>query len=92
MIPFVREADPTFANAHIARGQRLINHPLPRRDLVDHLALTFGNSPAGKDGALALISQLLDHSVNTWNQGFMDKLYSGTNPVGSRLGLSSSVA
>lgn len=26
--------------------------------------------------------QILDRSVVTWNQGFMDKLYASTNPVG----------
>lgn len=25
---------------------------------------------------------ILDHSVVTWNRGFMDKLYASTNPVG----------
>lgn len=28
------------------------------------------------------ISQILNYSVNTWDQGFMDKLYSSTNAVG----------
>lgn len=29
-----------------------------------------------------VISQILNYSVNTWDQGFMDKLYSSTNAVG----------
>ncbi|KAK7745873.1 Glutamate decarboxylase 2 [Cytospora paraplurivora] len=36
----------------------------------------------GKDGLTAAISQILDYSVNTWDQGFLDKLYSSTNAVG----------
>jgi len=29
-----------------------------------------------------LLQNILRYSVNTWNPGFMDKLYAGTNPVG----------
>lgn len=36
----------------------------------------------GKDGLLAAISQILTYSVNTWDQGFLDKLYSSPTPVG----------
>jgi len=35
----------------------------------------------GKDGVLELTQQILDYSVNTWDQGFMDKLYGSTNAV-----------
>jgi glutamate/tyrosine decarboxylase-like PLP-dependent enzyme len=36
----------------------------------------------GKDGLLQIVQQILKYSVNTWDQGFMDKLYSTTNAVG----------
>ena len=35
----------------------------------------------GKDGLLETIEQVLKYSVNTWDQGFMDKLYASTNAV-----------
>lgn len=35
----------------------------------------------GKDGLLELVQKTLDYSVNTWDQGFMDKLYNSTNAV-----------
>lgn len=35
----------------------------------------------GLDRLVAQIDQVLRYSVNTWDQGFMDKLYSATNPV-----------
>jgi glutamate decarboxylase len=35
----------------------------------------------GKDGLLATVEQVLKYSVNTWDQGFLDKLYSSTNAV-----------
>lgn len=37
----------------------------------------------GKDGLLETVEQLLKYSVNTWDQGFLDKLYAGTNAVRS---------
>jgi glutamate decarboxylase len=36
----------------------------------------------GKDGLLKTIADILEHSVNTWDQGFLDKLYASTNAVG----------
>jgi hypothetical protein len=35
----------------------------------------------GKEGLLAAVDQVLKYSVNTWDQGFLDKLYSSTNAV-----------
>lgn len=39
-------------------------------------------SGQGKDGLIAAAQQLLKFSVNTWDQGFLDKLYASTTPVG----------
>lgn len=36
----------------------------------------------GKEGLLATVEQVLKYSVNTWDQGFLDKLYASTNAVG----------
>lgn len=33
-------------------------------------------------GLIPLIQNILSYSVNTWNPGFLDKLYASTNPVG----------
>jgi glutamate decarboxylase len=35
----------------------------------------------GKDGLLETVEQILKYSVNTWDQGFLDKLYASTNAV-----------
>jgi len=37
----------------------------------------------GKDGLLELVEKVLKYSVNTWDQGFLDKLYASTNAVGN---------
>lgn len=31
---------------------------------------------------MKLVSSVLKYSVNTWDQGFLDKLYASTNAVG----------
>jgi glutamate decarboxylase len=36
----------------------------------------------GRDGVLDVVRHLLKYSVNTWDQGFLDKLYGSTNAVG----------
>lgn len=36
----------------------------------------------GKDGLLDVVARVLRYSVNTWDQGFLDKLYASTNAVG----------
>jgi glutamate decarboxylase len=35
----------------------------------------------GKEGLLNTVEQVLKYSVNTWDQGFLDKLYASTNAV-----------
>jgi glutamate decarboxylase len=35
----------------------------------------------GKEGLLATVEEVLKYSVNTWDQGFLDKLYASTNAV-----------
>ena len=35
----------------------------------------------GQDGLLKMLEKILRYSVNTWNEGFMDKLYASTNAV-----------
>ena len=35
----------------------------------------------GKEGLLDSIQKILQYSVNTWEQGFMDKLFASNTPV-----------
>jgi len=46
------------------------------------LELPFSVDGKGKDGLLRTIKEIQKYSVNTWSQGFLDKLYASTNPVG----------
>lgn len=35
----------------------------------------------GAQGLLEVVEKVLKYSVNTWSEGFLDKLYGGTNAV-----------
>jgi glutamate decarboxylase len=50
--------------------------------VTQHLRLVLAEESQGKEGLMRLIDRILETSLNTWNQGFMHKLYAGTNPVG----------
>lgn len=39
----------------------------------------------GQGGLLKMLEKVLKYSVNTWNEGFMDKLYASTNAVSNHL-------
>lgn len=96
IIPFISRADdnasfrasgrapPSTTGTPSEPGNALIHGDiLAPTDLHRHLQdmLPTGEG-LGKDGLTAVISQILNHSVNTWDQGFMDKLYASTNAVG----------
>ncbi|KXJ90776.1 glutamate decarboxylase-like protein [Microdochium bolleyi] len=88
LVDFIRTADESAP----ARAQGLppnagevntLVQSLKPDELVTKLAFSLPPSEGrGRDGLLETISSVLKYSVNTWDQGFMDKLYSSTNPVG----------
>lgn len=43
--------------------------------------LSINKEAGGKDGLVGIVEKVLKYSVNTWDQGFMDKLYASTNAV-----------
>lgn len=45
------------------------------------MKLSLPGQGQGKEGLLEAIQQVLQYSVNTWDQGFLDKLYASTNAV-----------
>jgi glutamate decarboxylase len=74
IIPFIRLADEDAATKHTGHSPRttLVEHHKPEK-LVKLVK--------GKDGLLETVEQVLKYSVNTWDQGFLDKLYASTNAV-----------
>ncbi|KAI1080385.1 glutamate decarboxylase, partial [Whalleya microplaca] len=87
IVPFIRAADgaaPSRARGQIAARERnvLVDAHAPE-ELAKKLLLSLpGGEGRGKEGLLEAVQSVLKYSVNTWDQGFMDKLYSSTNAVG----------
>ncbi|TQV92672.1 hypothetical protein V2A60_009142 [Cordyceps javanica] len=91
VVPYVKAADDNAAKKHTGRLPRdaagrpynVLVEALPPKALVERMgfALPAGEG-AGRDGLLDTIQDLLRYSVNTWDQGWMDKLTASTNPVG----------
>ena len=89
IIPFIRAADRDAPNKATGHGLP-VEGSAPRTALVEHhppkeleplLKLQLPEDGEGKDGLLQVIQRVLQYSVNTWDQGFMDKLYASTNAV-----------
>jgi glutamate decarboxylase len=94
IIPFIRSADE--ASIERSTGQPVLDvngrhrsvlvDARPPEQLIDTLAFSLPEQDGlGKDGLLASIKSILSYSVNTWDQGFLDKLYSSTNAVSALL-------
>ncbi|EMR85806.1 putative glutamate decarboxylase protein [Botrytis cinerea BcDW1] len=89
IIPFIRSADEDATTKHTGHGKAIPGGG-PRTTLLEHhkpeklLQLLDFNLPIngrGKHGLLSTVEQVLKYSVNTWDQGFLDKLYASTNAV-----------
>lgn len=90
IIPFIKSADEDAATKSSGHGL-IVPGGGPRTSLVElHkpeklvklMDLDLPSKGAGKEGLLAAVQQVLKYSVNTWDQGFLDKLYASTNAVG----------
>lgn len=90
IIPFIQQADEAAAlralgtsSAPSSTNALIRGDLLPPAQLQAHLRDVLPSAEGtGKDGLLEAISQVLTYSVNTWDQGFLDKLYSSPTPVG----------
>ncbi|KAH6721490.1 pyridoxal phosphate-dependent transferase [Leptodontidium sp. 2 PMI_412] len=90
IIPFIRSADEDATSIHTGHGlaipgggprTALIEHHRPEK-LAQLMSVDLPGNGKGKEGLLATVEQVLQYSVNTWDQGFLDKLYASTNAVG----------
>ena len=100
VVPWIRAADDelSFSSATGSSSQEngtqpsngadsvpvLLDHQSPQ-ELRDLLALNLRDDAGGKDALLGMVQTVLKYSVNTWSQGFLDKLYASTNAVRERL-------
>ncbi|KAI9750891.1 MAG: hypothetical protein M4579_006267 [Chaenotheca gracillima] len=90
LIPFIREADEDAAVKEKGHGlatkgggprTTLVEHHPPQK-LAQLLDVQLPDAGQGKDGLLDVLQEILKYSVNTWDLGFLDKLYASTNAVG----------
>ncbi|PBP25216.1 hypothetical protein BUE80_DR003685 [Diplocarpon rosae] len=90
IVPFIRSADEDAATKHTGHGLAIPGGG-PRTVLVEYhkpeklnsiMNFDLPGNGKGKEGLLATVEQVLQYSVNTWDQGFLDKLYASTNAVG----------
>ncbi|KAL3426359.1 hypothetical protein PVAG01_03150 [Phlyctema vagabunda] len=90
IIPFIRAADEDAVSKSSGHGlaipgggprTSLVEHHKPEK-LVKLMNFDLPGDARGKEGLLETVEQVLKYSVNTWDQGFLDKLYGSTNAVG----------
>jgi glutamate decarboxylase len=87
--PFIKSADDTLVSRASGKiqpsdssGSRIaLVEAHPPEELKKLLDLKLPQTGGGKDGVLEVVSTILNYSVNTWDEGFMDKLYASTNAV-----------
>ncbi|KAK5991449.1 L-aspartate decarboxylase dtxS4 [Cladobotryum mycophilum] len=89
IVPFVQSAD-DGASTKISLSQNGPSELAPNTlvdahkpaELVAKMKLVLPTEGQGKDGLMQGIEKVLRYSVNTWDQGFLDKLCASNNPVG----------
>lgn len=86
LLPFIKSADDAAperaAGGSLTSQSSVLVDPHPPKALAERLAFSLPEQEGrGRDGLLNIIQNLLKYSVNTWDQGFLDKLYSSTNAV-----------
>ncbi|KAJ6115893.1 hypothetical protein N7523_006310 [Penicillium sp. IBT 18751x] len=87
LIPFIRSAEETVpqtngVNGHAKHaGSTLVEYKKPE-ELRDILQLEIPEQGRQQEGLIEVLQKVLKYSVNTWHQGFMDKLYASTNAPG----------
>ncbi|KAL4970110.1 uncharacterized protein BDV14DRAFT_187016 [Aspergillus stella-maris] len=97
LIPFIRSADDDALNPqaqknganksngangnHSIVGTSLVDYKKPE-ELRNILQLNLPQQGTGQDGLIDVLRNVLRYSVNTWHQGFLDKLYASTNAPG----------
>lgn len=59
----------------------LVERQEPQK-LAQLLDVQFVDQGKGEADVLSVLERILRYSVNTWDQGFMHKLSSSTNPIG----------
>ncbi|KAL8952014.1 MAG: hypothetical protein Q9222_002033, partial [Ikaeria aurantiellina] len=90
LIPFIHAADEDATAKETGHGlsksgggprTALVEYHKPQK-LSQILSPQFPDAGVGSSGFLPLVQQILQYSVNTWDQGFLSKLYASTDAPG----------
>lgn len=90
IIPYIRAADEEAQAKHTGHGLS-VRGGGPRTSLVEYhnaqkleqlMNIQLPGQGQGHDGLLKAVRDVLQYSVNTWDQGFLSKLYASTDAVG----------
>lgn len=88
LIPFIRSADEDTKAKDSSHGFRdgepctALVEPHEPHKLLRLLNLELPDGGEGRPGFLEMVKKVLRYSVNTWDQGFMDKLCASTDAPG----------
>ncbi|KAK2592460.1 Glutamate decarboxylase 2 [Conoideocrella luteorostrata] len=92
IIPYIRKADQEAAvkpsgrlldPRHTGGRGNVLVEPCSRQELLENHNFSLPTKEGrGKEGLLSAIQDILRYSVNTWDQGYLDKLNAATNPAG----------
>ncbi|KAJ6016298.1 hypothetical protein N7540_010889 [Penicillium herquei] len=89
LIPFIRAADTPGTHTDTngvngngtPTGTSLVEYKKPE-ELREILQLEIPSQGRQQEGLIEVLRKVLRYSVNTWHQGFLDKLYASTNAPG----------
>lgn len=89
IVPFVKAADDAAAHRQTGRlpvdaagnSHNVLVENVKPEQLATQLNFLLPAEGQGRQGLLEGIANVLKYSVNTWDQGFMDKLYASNSPV-----------
>ncbi|ORX82488.1 PLP-dependent transferase [Basidiobolus meristosporus CBS 931.73] len=70
-----------YVNQCQQENTQVVEHLCPE-ELVKVFDFGLEKDGVGRDGILDTIQGMLKYSVRSWNSKFIDKLYSGTDPIG----------
>ncbi|KAH7025272.1 putative glutamate decarboxylase [Microdochium trichocladiopsis] len=87
IVPFIRDADEATPSrvrgTPCEPGKNVLVEALQPEELMRRMDVTMPDvQNDGRTGILDLIQLVLKYSVNTWDQGFLDKLCASTDAVG----------
>ncbi|KAI9152062.1 Glutamate decarboxylase 1 [Paramyrothecium foliicola] len=90
IVPYIKAADEAATSksaGHLpldatGRPRNVLVDQKSPAELMERLNFYLPADGWGKEGLLDTVQNLFRYSVNTWDQGFLDKLTASTNPVG----------